>query len=169
MTTLRCTRGSSLPRGANGSRCARAAAHLLASVAIPNVFFTEWSNKGDEDGDLRPPLGSGYERLAPVTPHRPAVPPAPRRAATGRPEGRRDSGLSLLTPKGDDNDQRGNACDAEIGTGRRDRGRLRHGIPPGRSQAVWVTRLLTWELVSRLTTWRHPRRDDATSRPLSTG
>jgi cholesterol oxidase len=31
-----------------------------------------WPNKGD--ADTRPPLGSGYERLDPVMPHRPVVP-----------------------------------------------------------------------------------------------
>jgi cholesterol oxidase len=31
-----------------------------------------WPNKGE--ADPRPPLGSGYQRLAPVQPHRPAVP-----------------------------------------------------------------------------------------------
>jgi cholesterol oxidase len=31
-----------------------------------------WPNKGD--ADARPPVGSGYERLAPVMPHRPVVP-----------------------------------------------------------------------------------------------
>jgi cholesterol oxidase len=31
-----------------------------------------WPNKGD--ADTRPPLGSGYERVAPVMPHRPYVP-----------------------------------------------------------------------------------------------
>jgi hypothetical protein len=31
-----------------------------------------WPNKGD--ADTRPSLGSGYERVEPVTPQRPAVP-----------------------------------------------------------------------------------------------
>jgi cholesterol oxidase len=31
-----------------------------------------WPNKGDVD--MRPPLGSGYERVEPVMPHRPVVP-----------------------------------------------------------------------------------------------
>jgi len=31
-----------------------------------------WPNKGN--ADARPPLGSGYERIDPVMPHRPVVP-----------------------------------------------------------------------------------------------
>jgi cholesterol oxidase len=31
-----------------------------------------WPNKGDADS--RPPLGSGYERIDPIMPHRPVVP-----------------------------------------------------------------------------------------------
>ncbi|MGZ6839688.1 MAG: hypothetical protein ACXVHC_04415 [Frankiaceae bacterium] len=31
-----------------------------------------WPNQGD--ADTRPPLGSGYERVSPVMPHRPVVP-----------------------------------------------------------------------------------------------
>ncbi|MDQ1481857.1 MAG: cholesterol oxidase [Actinomycetota bacterium] len=34
--------------------------------------MTLWPNKGD--ADARPPLGSGYQRIRPVAPHRPVVP-----------------------------------------------------------------------------------------------
>jgi cholesterol oxidase len=34
--------------------------------------MSQWPNKDDQDP--RPPLGSGYERIPPVMPHRPLVP-----------------------------------------------------------------------------------------------
>lgn len=44
----------------------------LSITALAERAMSLWPNKGDEDA--RPPLGSGYERVAPVMPHRPAVP-----------------------------------------------------------------------------------------------
>ena len=38
----------------------------------PSVRMSLWPNKGDVD--TRPPLGSGYQRVDPVMPHRPVVP-----------------------------------------------------------------------------------------------
>ena len=44
----------------------------LSITALAERALSLWPNKGDVD--LRPPLGSGYERIAPVMPHRPIVP-----------------------------------------------------------------------------------------------
>jgi len=44
----------------------------LSITALAERAMSLWPNKGD--ADTRPPLGSGYERIDPVPPHRPAVP-----------------------------------------------------------------------------------------------
>jgi cholesterol oxidase len=44
----------------------------LTITALAERAMSLWPNKGDVD--LRPPLGSGYERVDPVMPHRPVVP-----------------------------------------------------------------------------------------------
>jgi cholesterol oxidase len=44
----------------------------LSITALVERAISLWPNKGDDDP--RPPLGSGYERIAPVRPHRPVVP-----------------------------------------------------------------------------------------------
>jgi cholesterol oxidase len=44
----------------------------LTITALAERAMSLWPNKGD--ADTRPPLGSGYERVDPVMPHRPAVP-----------------------------------------------------------------------------------------------
>jgi cholesterol oxidase len=44
----------------------------LMITALAERAMSLWPNKGD--ADLRPPLGSGYERVDPVMPHRPFVP-----------------------------------------------------------------------------------------------
>ncbi len=44
----------------------------LMITALAERAMSLWPNKGD--ADMRPPLGSGYERIAPVMPHRPIVP-----------------------------------------------------------------------------------------------
>jgi len=44
----------------------------LTITALAERAMSLWPNKGEED--RRPPLGSGYERLDPVMPHRPCVP-----------------------------------------------------------------------------------------------
>jgi len=44
----------------------------LTITALAERAMSLWPNKGD--ADTRPPLGSGYERLSPVMPHRPVVP-----------------------------------------------------------------------------------------------
>ncbi|MGV0745534.1 GMC oxidoreductase [Mycolicibacterium sp. XJ870] len=44
----------------------------LMITAMAERAMSLWPNKGD--ADLRPPLGSGYERLAATMPHRPLVP-----------------------------------------------------------------------------------------------
>ncbi len=44
----------------------------LTITALAERAMSLWPNKGDED--LRPPLGSGYERVDPVMPLRPLVP-----------------------------------------------------------------------------------------------
>jgi cholesterol oxidase len=44
----------------------------LTITALAERAMSLWPNKGDLDS--RPPLGSGYERIDPVTPHRPVVP-----------------------------------------------------------------------------------------------
>jgi len=44
----------------------------LTITALAERALSLWPNKGD--ADMRPPLGSGYERVAPVMPHRPVVP-----------------------------------------------------------------------------------------------
>jgi cholesterol oxidase len=44
----------------------------LTITALAERAMSLWPNNGDED--RRPPLGSGYERVGPVMPHRPAVP-----------------------------------------------------------------------------------------------
>ena len=44
----------------------------LSITALVERAMSLWPNKGDED--TRPPLGSGYERIDPIMPHRPVVP-----------------------------------------------------------------------------------------------
>ena len=44
----------------------------LMITALVERAMSLWPNKGDVDA--RPPLGSGYERIEPITPHRPLVP-----------------------------------------------------------------------------------------------
>jgi cholesterol oxidase len=44
----------------------------LMITALAERAMSRWPNKGDQDP--RPPLGSGYEPIAPVMPHRPLVP-----------------------------------------------------------------------------------------------
>jgi len=44
----------------------------LMITALAERAMSHWPNKDDQDP--RPPLGSGYERIAPVMPHRPLVP-----------------------------------------------------------------------------------------------
>jgi len=44
----------------------------LSITALVERAISLWPNKGDED--TRPPLGSGYERVALIAPHRPVVP-----------------------------------------------------------------------------------------------
>ena len=44
----------------------------LTIMALAERAMSLWPNKGDTD--TRPPLGSGYERIDPVMPHRPVVP-----------------------------------------------------------------------------------------------
>ena len=44
----------------------------LLITALAERAMSRWPNKDDQDP--RPPLGSGYERIAPVMPHRPLVP-----------------------------------------------------------------------------------------------
>src|SRR4051812_7448985 len=44
----------------------------LTITALAERAMSLWPNKGD--ADTRPPLGSGYDRVDPVMPHRPAVP-----------------------------------------------------------------------------------------------
>lgn len=44
----------------------------LTITALAERAMSLWPNKGD--ADTRPPLGSGYERIAPVVPRRPIVP-----------------------------------------------------------------------------------------------
>jgi cholesterol oxidase len=44
----------------------------LTIAALVERAMSLWPNKGDVDS--RPPLGSGYERLGPIMPHRPVVP-----------------------------------------------------------------------------------------------
>jgi cholesterol oxidase len=44
----------------------------LTITALAERAMSLWPNKGDADS--RPPLGSGYERVDPVMPHRPVVP-----------------------------------------------------------------------------------------------
>jgi len=44
----------------------------LMITALAERALSFWPNKGEKDP--RPPLGSGYQRLAPVLPHRPFVP-----------------------------------------------------------------------------------------------
>ena len=44
----------------------------LTITALAERAMSLWPNK--EEADTRPPLGSGYERVGPVMPHRTAVP-----------------------------------------------------------------------------------------------
>jgi cholesterol oxidase len=44
----------------------------LTITALAERAMSLWPNKGE--ADTRPPLGSGYQRVAPVMPHRPVVP-----------------------------------------------------------------------------------------------
>jgi cholesterol oxidase len=44
----------------------------LSITALAERALSLWPNKGDLD--TRPPLGSGYQRIDPVLPHRPVVP-----------------------------------------------------------------------------------------------
>jgi cholesterol oxidase len=63
----------------------------LMITALAERAMSLWPNKGDVD--TRPPLGSGYERINPVMPHRPVVP-------AGAPgELRLDAAKSDITPE----------------------------------------------------------------------
>jgi len=42
----------------------------LTITALAERAMSLWPNKGE--ADTRPPLGSGYERVSPVMPHRPS-------------------------------------------------------------------------------------------------
>lgn len=44
----------------------------LMITAMAERAMSLWPNKGD--ADIRPPLGSGYERIDPIMPFRPVVP-----------------------------------------------------------------------------------------------
>ena len=44
----------------------------LTITALAERAMSLWPNQADPDP--RPPLGSGYERIDPVRPHRPVVP-----------------------------------------------------------------------------------------------
>jgi cholesterol oxidase len=44
----------------------------LTITALAERAMSLWPNQAD--ADTRPPLGSGYERINPVMPHRPMVP-----------------------------------------------------------------------------------------------
>jgi cholesterol oxidase len=44
----------------------------LTITALTERAMSLWPNRGE--ADTRPPLGSGYERVDPVMPHRPVVP-----------------------------------------------------------------------------------------------
>ena len=44
----------------------------LMITALAERAMALWPNRGD--ADMRPPLGSGYERVEPIMPHRPVVP-----------------------------------------------------------------------------------------------
>ena len=44
----------------------------LTITALAERAMSLWPNRGE--ADTRPPLGSGYERIDPVMPHRPFVP-----------------------------------------------------------------------------------------------
>ncbi|WP_396276002.1 GMC family oxidoreductase [Glutamicibacter sp.] len=44
----------------------------LLITALAERAMSLWPNKGEDD--QRPPLGSGYERITPIMPHRPIVP-----------------------------------------------------------------------------------------------
>ena len=44
----------------------------LLITALAERAMSHWPNKSD--ADTRPPLGSGYDRVDPVMPHRPIVP-----------------------------------------------------------------------------------------------
>ena len=62
----------------------------LTITALAERATSLWPNRGE--ADPRPPLGAPYQRLAPIAPHRPAVPPyapaALRAPATGGGSGR---------------------------------------------------------------------------------
>ena len=44
----------------------------LTITALAERAMSLWPNRGDPD--TRPPLGSGYERVTAIMPHRPVVP-----------------------------------------------------------------------------------------------
>ena len=44
----------------------------LSISALAERAMSFWPNNGDQDP--RPPLGSGYDRIPPVMPHKPIVP-----------------------------------------------------------------------------------------------
>jgi cholesterol oxidase len=46
----------------------------LTITAQAERAMSMWPNRGE--ADARPPLGAGYERIAPVAPQRPVVPEA---------------------------------------------------------------------------------------------
>ena len=66
----------------------------LMITALAERAMSLWPNKGD--ADTRPPLGSGYERVDPVMPHRPSCPRRSGRAAARREQGRRHPRIPLL-------------------------------------------------------------------------
>jgi cholesterol oxidase len=63
----------------------------LTITALAELAMSLWPNRGEPD--RRPSLGSGYERVRPILPHRPAVP-------AGAPgELRLDAGQSDIIPE----------------------------------------------------------------------
>ena len=69
----------------------------LMITALAERAMSLWPYKGEQDA--RPPLGSGYERIAPVMPHRPLVPAgAPGELRLDATEGRHHPRVPVLNP-----------------------------------------------------------------------
>ena len=111
----------------------------LTITALAERAMSLWPNKGDDD--TRPPLGSGYQRVDPVMPHRPVVPAGapgelrldarrPTSSPTTRTERQRRTTMTELTT----------ASFRTVGHERRDRRRRGRSLLPARPQAPHLDR-----------------------------
>ena len=112
----------------------------LMITALAERAMSLWPNKGD--ADTRPPLGSGYERVDPVMPHRPVV-PAGAPASCDSTRRRPTSSPTTRTEPANEEETMTELAERRVPhgrAGRRDPQRLRRSVLPGRPQATDLDR-----------------------------